>query len=89
MSGSESQPTPKLASLCFQLIVLSSDLDRQLANLTKHLGIDKEQTIILLPSLQNVVDKKKEKERHKKRWKIHLRDVVEDSVPYDEDLTFQ
>ena len=89
MSGSEeSQTTPRLASLCFQLIVLSSDLDRQLNNLTKKLGIDKDQTIILLPALHNIVDRAKEKRRRKKEWKIEIRDIIKDAVIYDEDLSF-
>ena len=89
MSGSEeSQTTPRLASLCFQLIVLSSDLDRQLNNLTKKLGIDKDQTIILLPAIHNITDRAKEKRRRKKEWKIEIRDIIKEAVIYDEDLSF-
>lgn len=88
MSVSESEgTTPKLASLCFQLIVLSSDLDRQLGNLTKKLGIDKDQTIILLPATYNIVDRAKEKRRHKKEWKVEMRDIVKEAVIWDEDLS--
>ena len=75
--------TPKVAQLCFRLAVLSADLQKQLDALNKRIGFDEAQCIVLDPALQNIVDKKKDKERHLKRWKVQLKDIIDSSIEFE------
>lgn len=73
--------TPRIAELCFRLAVLSSDLDVQLASLAKNLHV--EDLLVLRSAPENIVDRKKEKLRHKKRWKIQLKDVLDSAIEFE------
>ena len=79
----ETLATPKIEMLLFRLSVLSSDLTRQLDNLGRHLHKTDEETIILLPSHHNIVDRKKDKERHLKRWRIEIKEIIDSVIDAD------
>ena len=76
-------PTPKIHQLCFRLTVLLSDLTTNLEKLTRRLGYQTDECFVLNPSEENVVDRKKDKERHKKRWKVTLKEVLDTGIEYE------
>lgn len=76
--------TPRLAQLCFSLAVLSSDLTRQIDTLTKRVGCDTKECLVLLPARQNIVDRKKDKEHHRAKWKVQMREIISDAVEFEE-----
>jgi hypothetical protein len=82
----EDPPTPRIQELCFRLAVLSSDLALQLGQLTRRLGVQTDECLVLSAALHNVVDRKKEKERHKKRWKIELKELLDTEIDGVESL---
>ncbi len=84
----EDPPTPKLRQLCFRLAVLASDLSLQLDQLTRRLGVVEppDDCLVLSAALHNVVDRKKEKERHKKKWKIELKELLDTEIDGVESL---
>ena len=69
-------PTPKVQDLCFRLTLLVSDLEKDLSRLRAKLGVVPEEVIVLNNDPWNIVDRKKEKERHRKRWKVTLREIL-------------
>lgn len=73
--------TPRVADLCFRLAVLTSDLNTQLASLAKHLHA--EDILVLRNASENIVDRKKDKERHKKRWKIQLKELLNSEIEFE------
>ena len=79
--------SPRIAQLCFSLAVLSGDLTRQLDALTKRLGcpVDtpSDDCLILSAAPHNIVDRKKDKQRHQKQWKITLKEKIEESIEYE------
>lgn len=79
----ETLATPKIEMLLFRLSVLSSDLTTKLDNLKRHIRQTDDETIILLPAEYNVVDRKKDKQRHLKSWKIELKDIVDTAIDYE------
>lgn len=78
-------PTPRLAQLCFRLALQASELQKHVDTLNKKLGVDKD-VLVLTPSFENIQDRKKEKERHKKLWKVQLKDIIDSSVDGYEEL---
>ena len=68
-------PTPKVQDLCFRLTLLVSDLEADVKRLQAKLGVS-EEVIVLNNDPWNIVDRKKEKERHRKRWKVTLREIL-------------
>ena len=76
----EDPPTPKLQALCFRLAVLHSELTLQLDKLNKRLGVQTDDCLVLDAALYNIVDRKKDKERHKKSWKIELKEILDVAI---------
>jgi hypothetical protein len=76
-------PTPRLAQLAFRLTIELSDLQRKTEKLMRHLHIDTEECLVLDKALHNIVDKKKEKERHKKRWRVTIKETIETPIEYE------
>jgi hypothetical protein len=76
-------PTPRLAQLAFRLAIELSDLQRKTEKLMRHLHIDTEECLVLDKALHNIVDKKKEKERHKKRWRVTIKETIETPIEYE------
>ena len=74
--------TPRLAQLCFSLAVLSADLTRQVDALTNRLGCPTDEC--LTPATHNIVDKKKEKQRHLKKWSVTLKEKIDDAIEFEE-----
>ena len=72
--------SPRIAQLCFRLAVLTADLNKQLDALNKRIGFNQEECIVLDPALQNVVNKKKVKQRHLKSWKVTLREIIDTPI---------
>lgn len=80
----ETLATPKIEMLLFRLSVLSSDLALKLENLKRHIRkTDDDEIIILDPAIDNIVDRKKDKQRHLKSWKIELKDIVDTAIDYE------
>ena len=77
-------PTPKIQMLLFRLAVLSNDLNTNLQKLHRHFSTPDDQTIVLNPAVENIVDKKKIKERHLKSWKVTLKETIDTAIEYDE-----
>lgn len=75
--------TPKLQMLLFRLAVLSSDLNENLKRLARHFHQTDDETIVLSSAPYNIVDRKKEKERHKKAWKVELKDKIDSVIEYE------
>lgn len=76
-------PTPKLQMLLFRLAVLTSDLDKNLQKLHGHFRQTSDDTIVLNPAVENIVDKKKIKERHLKAWKVTLKETIDTAIEYE------
>lgn len=74
--------TPKLQMLLFRLAVLSSDLNENLTRLARHFH-QTDETIVLSSAPYNIVDRKKEKERHKKAWKVELKEKIDSAIEYE------
>ena len=77
-------PTPKITFLLDKLIRQFADLSDNLERLNRHLNpIKSDDCLILEPSLQNIVDRDKEKQLLKRRWKIVLQDIIDEAISYD------
>jgi len=76
-------PTPTLTALCFKLSELMGTLIVQIESLSKRL--DAEEVFVLNPSLDNVVDREKEKHKRKNQWRITLQEQM-GAVIADEEL---
>ena len=79
-------PTPKIQMLLFRLAVLSNDLNTNLQKLHGHFHQTPDDTIVLNPAVENIVDKKKIKERHLKSWKVTLKETIDTAIEPDEEL---
>ena len=75
--------TPTLQMLLFRLAILSSDLDRNLQKLYGHFQQTSDETIVLNPAIENIVDRKKEKEHRKKSWKVEMKDIIGTAIEYE------
>jgi hypothetical protein len=76
-------PTPKIAQHCFRLAVLAADLNKQIGKLQQRLHLNQE-IIVLNAAIENIVDKKKEKENRKKEWKVTLKEIIDTGLEYEE-----
>ena len=76
-------PTPKIAQHCFRLAVLAADLNKQIEKLQRRLHLETD-IIVLNAAIENIVDKKKEKENRKKRYKVELKDMIDTGLEYEE-----
>lgn len=72
--------SPRVALLMTRLMDLSRDFSVQLDSLNKRLN-QIEEPLVLLPARHNIVDKKKDKLRHQKMWKVELKDIL--TTPVD------
>lgn len=77
--------TPRIALHLTRLQELQNDLTRNMNRLVKRLdkNSDEDNCLILLPAVHNIVDRKKDKERHKKRWKVKLYDIISSPVEFE------
>lgn len=82
----EDPPTPKIQQICFRLAILVSDLTTQLDSLTRRLGVQTDDCLVLEAAKHNIVDRKKDKERHKKRWKVELKEILDSEIDGVESL---
>ena len=71
--------TPKMALLCTHLTDLVSTLTSQLDTLRSKLGA--EDILVLEPAVQNIVDRKKDKEALRRQWKLQIH---EDRLAFEE-----
>lgn len=77
-------PTPKMSLLLEKLIRQFVDLSDNLERLNRHINPPKsDNCLILEPSLYNIVDRYKEKQFLKRRWKIVIRDIVPEQIDYE------
>ena len=76
-------PTPTLAALCLRLNDLMVTLHSQIDSLAKRL--DAEEVFTLTPSLDNIVDRQKEKHKRKNQWRVTLQEQM-GAVIADEEL---
>lgn len=76
-------PTPKIHQLCFRLTVLSSELTTNLQKLTRRLGYQTDECFVLNSSEENVVDRKRDKEKLKKQWKVTLKEILDTGIEYE------
>lgn len=74
-------PTPKISLLLHRCLDLHNELTKSMNRLVRQL--DKEDCLILQPAVHNIVDRKKEKERHKKQWKVTLKEIIDTGIDYD------
>lgn len=78
-------PTPKLQMLLFRLAVLTSDLDKNLKKLHGHFHPPSDdQTIVLNPAVENIVDKVRMKKKLRASWKVEMREVITDAIEFEE-----
>ena len=75
-------PTPRVAELLFRLSIQSAELQANMERLQRRLGIDPE-LLVLNPAPENIVDRKKEKQRHRKRWTVVLKEIVDSAIEYE------
>ena len=76
-------PTPTLAALCLRLNELMGNLLVQIDSLSKRL--DAEEVFILNPSLENIVDREKEKHKRRNQWRVTLHEQMGAAIA-DEEL---
>lgn len=74
--------TPKIALLLDRLHVLNLEVAQHMNQLTKRLT-HLEDPLVLRPAKENIVDRKKEKQRHKKKWKVEVRDILDTPIEFD------
>lgn len=75
--------TPKVALLLNRLQELNLEVVKHMNQLTKRLSHMEEDTIVLQPAKENIVDRKKEKQRHKKQWKVEVKDILDTPIEFD------
>lgn len=79
--------TPNIALLLSRLQALNHEVTRNINKIVQRLDTfdpPMETPLTLLPAKHNIVDRKAEKERHKKRWKVELKDIITTPVAYEE-----
>ena len=65
--------------LLTRLVDLSNDLSTQLNSLVRH--INQPDTVLTLhPAPYNIVDKRKDKIRHRKSWKLELKEILDEAI---------
>jgi hypothetical protein len=77
--------TPRLALHLTRLQELQNDLTRNMNKLVKRLdkNSDEDNCLVLIPALHNIVDRQKDKERHRKKWKIQLHDIISSAIEFE------
>ena len=86
MNSDAESTTPKISLLLSKIQRLNNDLQKNMNRLVLRLDHLEQEPIVLSPSPQNIVDRKKEKERHLKSYKVNLKDVLDSVIDYDEQL---
>lgn len=79
----ETLTTPKIELLLSRLLVLNNELAKNMFTLVKRLHHLEEEEIVLSDARHNIVDRKKEKERHKKAWKVELKEKIDSAIEYE------
>lgn len=75
--------TPKVALLLERLNALNLEVTKNMNQLTKRLA-HLEEPLVLRPAKENIVDKKKDKQRHKKSWKVEVKDILNTPIEFEE-----
>lgn len=78
----EETTTPKIALLLSRLQTLNLEVTKNINKIVQRLD-SFEPPLELRPALENIVDRKKEKERHLKSYKVTLKDIVDTGVDYE------
>lgn len=76
--------TPRIFDLLCKIEEHSSEIQKKIDSIKKRFQQD--DCLVLRPAVENIVDRNADKERHKKRWKIEIKDVVESYFAYDAEL---
>ena len=74
--------TPKIALLLSRLQTLNLEVTKSINKIVQRLDTF-DPPIELKPALENIVDRKKEKERHQKSYKVNLKEVVDTGIDYE------
>jgi hypothetical protein len=78
-------PTPKVELLLSRLVSLNNDLTKNMNRLVKRLGhLEQPEPFLLHTAEQSIVDRKKDKVRHLKRWKMELKEILETPIEFQE-----
>lgn len=76
--------TPRVREIILKLKQQIRDLDEKIEKLAKRYNLsDDEEPLELLPSIENIVDRKKEKRRHLKSYKIEIKESMVDPEEYE------
>ncbi len=86
MNSDAESTTPKISLLLSKIQRLNNDLQKNMNRLVLRLDHLEQEPIVLSASLENIVDRKKEKERHLKSYKVNLKEVLDTAIDYDEQL---
>ena len=81
----EDSTTPKIALLLSRLQALNLEVAKNINSIVRRLDTF-DPPLTLQPAKQNIIDRKAEKERHKKRWKVELREIVASTIAVDQEL---
>lgn len=74
--------TPKIALLLSRLQTLNNEVQKNMNRLVIRLD-HLEKPLELLPSQHNIIDRKKEKERHLKSYKVTLKETLDTGIEYE------
>lgn len=74
--------TPRIAELTSRLASQLSDLNTQMEALTKRIGSS--DILVLRHSPENIVDRKKDKARHRKQWRLQLHEILAGAIEFEE-----
>lgn len=77
--------TPRLSLHLTRLQELQNDLTRNMNSLVKRLDKSNytDDCLVLIHAVHNIVDRQKEKERHRKKWKIELKDSISSAIEFE------
>lgn len=76
--------TPRVREIILKLKQQIRDLDEKIEKLAKRYNLsDDEEPLELLPAIENIVDRKKEKKRHLKSYKIEIKECMVDPEEYE------
>lgn len=75
--------TPKIALLLSRLQTLNLEVSKNINKIVSRLDHLNQETITLSPAHQNIVDRDKEKSRHRKSYKVELKELIDTAVEYE------
>jgi metal-responsive CopG/Arc/MetJ family transcriptional regulator len=77
-------PTPRVELLVSRLVSLNNDLAKNMNQLVKRLGyLEQSEPVILRAATENIIDRKKDKARHLKSWKVELNEIINTAVEFE------